>query len=100
MICTLCAIFGFVTVKQTRNFYISVKNGMLRSLIQDIRGEILSETRTVVGILVDADDYPANHWRAVSDRLKRSRNNAAKRANIIRHNYRRQSPHRRLDDAG
>lgn len=50
-------------------FYISVKNNV-EVLIQDIRGEILSETRTVVGILVDADDYPANHWRAVSDRLR------------------------------
>ncbi len=50
-------------------FYISVKNNV-EALIQDIRGEILSETRTVVGILVDADDYPANRWRAVSDRIR------------------------------
>ena len=49
-------------------FYISVK-GNVEKLIQGIRGEILSETRTVVGILVDADDYPESRWQAVSNRL-------------------------------
>ena len=51
------------------NFHVSVKDG-IDSLLPSIRGEILNEERTTVGILLDADDYPINRWEAVADRLK------------------------------
>ena len=52
-------------------FSISIKNDV-DSLLSSIRGEILREDRTVVGILLDADDHPAYRWQAVSDRLRRA----------------------------
>ncbi len=50
-------------------FYISVKQDV-DSLLRSIRGEILGEGRTAVGILVDADDNPMNRWQAVANRLR------------------------------
>ena len=49
-------------------FGFSIKNGV-DSLLHSIRGEVLREDRTVVGILLDADDYPAYRWQSVRDRL-------------------------------
>ena len=51
------------------NFRVSVKDG-IDNLLPSIRGEILSEERTTVGIVLDADDYPVNRWEAVADKLK------------------------------
>lgn len=51
------------------NFLISDKEG-IDNLLQSIRGEVLNEERTAVGILVDADDCLMNRWQAVADRLK------------------------------
>lgn len=53
------------------NFCISVK-GSVEKLLQSIRGEILNDERTAVGILVDADDFPINRWQSVDDRLKKA----------------------------
>ena len=50
-------------------FCISIKNDV-DSLLRSIRGEVLSEDRTVVGIVLDADDCPANRWQSVKDRLR------------------------------
>ena len=50
------------------DFCISIKNNV-ENLLQSIRGEVLSEERTAVGILVDSDDYPIRRWQAVADRL-------------------------------
>ena len=51
------------------SFTISIKNDV-DSLLRSIRGEVLREDRTVVGILVDADDHPLDRWRAITNRLK------------------------------
>lgn len=51
------------------DFRISVKDG-IDELLQSIRGEILNEERTAVGILVDADDCLMSRWQAVADKLK------------------------------
>lgn len=53
------------------NFCISVK-GSVEKLLQSIRGEILNDERTAVGILLDADDFPINRWQSVDDRLKKA----------------------------
>ena len=39
-------------------------------LLPSIRGEILVEGRTAVGILLDANGDPQSKWQAVSDRLR------------------------------
>lgn len=51
------------------NFLISDKEG-IDNLLQSIRGEVLNEERTAVGILVDADDCLMSRWQAVADKLK------------------------------
>ena len=51
------------------DFRISVKDG-IDELLQSIRGEILNDERTAVGILVDADDCLMSRWQAVTDKLK------------------------------
>ena len=43
--------------KSEPTFAISVKNDVA-SLLGSIRGEVLREDRTVVGILLDANDHP------------------------------------------
>ena len=52
-------------------FCISSKDG-IDALLQGIRGEILGEERTAVGILVDANEDLNNRWRALTDRLQRA----------------------------
>lgn len=51
------------------NFHVSVKDG-IDNLLSSIRGEVLNEARTSVGILLDADDDPTNRWEAVANKLK------------------------------
>lgn len=50
-------------------FGISIKDDV-NSLLRSIRGEVLREDRTVVGILLDADDHPAYRWQSVRDKLR------------------------------
>ena len=50
-------------------FDITVKEDV-ESLLRSIRGEVLQEDRTVVGILLDADDHPDRRWEAVKYRLR------------------------------
>ena len=49
-------------------FDILVKNDV-EALLRSIRGEVLQEDRTIVGILLDADDHPTDRWEAVKYRL-------------------------------
>ena len=46
------------------------KKGSVNELLRGIPGEVLAEGRTVVGILVDANDNLQARWQAVSDRLR------------------------------
>ena len=54
---------------QIASFCIRDKGGA-PNLILGIRGEILVEGRTAVGILVDANDDPNSRWHAVADRIR------------------------------
>lgn len=56
-------------------FSFSIKNGV-DTLLRSIRGEVLREDRTVVGIMLDADDYPDHRWQSVKDRLSSARVNS------------------------
>ena len=53
------------------SFCIREKGGV-PGLIPGIRGEILVEGRTAVGILVDANDCPKARWQAVTDRIRKA----------------------------
>ena len=50
-------------------FSIREKDGV-PALVRSIRGEILVEERTALGILVDANDDPNARWQAVVDRIR------------------------------
>ena len=54
---------------QMPQFCTRTKNG-IDDLMRSIRNEILSEERTAVGILVDANDDWKARWQAVTDRLR------------------------------
>ena len=54
---------------QMPDFDIIDKQGV-SNLLSSIRGEILVEDRTTVGIVVDANDDLKGRWQAVSDRLR------------------------------
>ena len=45
----------------------------ISSLLRAIEADVLAPGRTAVGILVDADESPAQRWQAVTDRLRRAR---------------------------
>ena len=46
------------------------RKGSIDELLRSIRGEILAEGRTAVGILVDANDNLQSRWQAVEGRLQ------------------------------
>ena len=54
---------------QMPTFCIRTKGGV-DDLLRGVRGEILAEERTAVGILVDANDDWEARWQAVTDRIR------------------------------
>ena len=47
-----------------------LRKGNVEQVLKGIRGEILTEGRVAVGILVDANDDLPSRWQAISDRLR------------------------------
>lgn len=47
-----------------------IDKGGLEKLLPSIENEVLVTSRTILGIIVDADDKRDDHWRAISDRLR------------------------------
>ena len=51
----------------------------ISNLLRAIEADVLATGRTAIGILVDADESPERRWQAVTDRLRKSQDNAAER---------------------
>ena len=52
-------------------FHIEAKNGVSQ-LLDAIYQAVIIPERTVLGIMLDANDHPAGRWQAIADRLRKA----------------------------